>query len=140
MTDKKIKGIEEFLIPFALSRYDFDSIPTGIFFKTTDGNAIASIEDYIKWIVRAVVRCLVSSFGKICLSDIVTIAMSEAYVMMNFTPMHNIHRQSLESIAGEKILLENEIHTWLLHLQKNERLPGKYERFTGMFINERTKK
>ncbi len=88
---------------------------------------------FINFLARALIRCILSVNDEMYLSDIATVVMSEAYVMMDFTAIRNIHRPEVENAAGEKVILENEIHAWLLHLQKKEKLPGSYERFIGLY-------
>lgn len=134
MSEKLIEELEEFLLPYALNRYDVSNHPLGGVVKTIMGGRIEQLNQYVTWLVRAFIRCILSTEKDLYLKDIVTVMMAEAYKMMNFTPIRNIHTQNLEDLAGLKILLEGEVHNWLLELEEQEMLPGYYERFTGYYI------
>lgn len=134
MSEKLIEELEEFLLPYALNRYDVSNHPLGGVVKTIMGGRIEQLNQYVTWLVRAFIRCILSTEKDLYLKDIVTVMMAEAYKMMNFTPIRNIHTQNLEDLAGLKILLEGEVHNWLLELEEQEMLPGYYERFTGYYV------
>lgn len=133
MSEKLIKELEDFLIPYVLDRFDVSQSPLGAFAKTFMRKAITQGENYAIWLVRALVRCIISIDDQMYLKDINTVVMSEAYVMMGFTPMRHPGTAEIEDLAGQKVLLENEIHNWLIHLQEKEKLPGRYNRFTGLY-------
>ncbi|MBD3192496.1 MAG: hypothetical protein GF308_17790 [Candidatus Heimdallarchaeota archaeon] len=135
MSEKLIKELEEFLLPYALERYNISDHPFGDLVKTIMGEAVERLNQYITWLVRAFIRCILSTEKGIYLKDITTVMMAEAYNMMNFTPVRNIHTPKLENLAGSKILLEGEVHHWLLELQEQEMLPGYYDRFMGYYIS-----
>ena len=132
MSEKLIKELEDFLIPYVMKRFDVTQSPLGNFAKVFMSKMIKQGENYAIWLVRAIVRCIISFEDHIYLKDIATAVMSEAYVMMGFTPMRYPGSTEIEDLAGQKILLENEIHNWLIHLQEHEKLPGYYNRFSGL--------
>lgn len=132
MSEKLIKELEDFLIPYVLERFDVSQSPLGNFAKAFMRNIIKQGENYAVWLVRALIRCIISIEDHLHLKDIATAVMSEAYVMMGFTPVRHPGSTEIEDLAGQKILLENEIHNWLIYLQEKEKLPGYYNRFTGL--------
>ncbi len=133
ISQKLIQELEEFLIPYVMNRYDFENTVMGAIFGKLFKGPMDLQKRFITFLARALIRCILSVNDEMYLNDISTIVMSEAYVMMEFTAIKNIHRPEVENVAGEKIILENEIHAWLLHLQDNEKLPGRYERFIGLY-------
>ncbi|TFF85234.1 hypothetical protein EU523_00180 [Candidatus Heimdallarchaeota archaeon] len=133
MSKKYIDELEEILIKHALNRYDFDNAIGGKLFKTFLKGTFDSFQDYLIWLVKAVVRCVIEAEENIYLEDITSAAMAEAYVLMGFTPMRNLFTHNLDALAGNKIILQSEIHHWLLYLEKLDKLPGTYNRFTGLY-------
>ncbi|NHJ49878.1 MAG: hypothetical protein FK733_18945 [Asgard group archaeon] len=135
MSEKLIKELEDFLIPYALDRYDVSNSPLGGIAKTFMRRMIETGENYVVWIARALVRCIVSVEKEMYLKDIVSVVLSEGYVMMGFTPMRHPGTTEIEDLAGQKVLAEHELHNWLIHLQEAEKLPGRYNRFIGLYVS-----
>ncbi len=133
MSEKLIKELEEFLSPYVQERFDYSNLPMGGLAKTLMGGRINQIQQYVIWIMRAFVRCILSADKDIYLRDIVSVTVAEAYTMMQFTPMRNIHTYNAEGAAQFDLIIEAEIHNWLLYLEEHEKLPGTYHRFSGMY-------
>ena len=141
MSEHEVEELEEILIPFALSRFDFDNYKTNFpmgrmamnMAKRMMGNWI---NDYVTWLVRAFTRCLVNVSDEIYLKDLAAVVLAEASFMQGIGPWGPFQMQ-MGTGGGDRSAMEpqveTEAHAWLLHLQEIGKLPGVYERFTGKY-------
>jgi hypothetical protein len=136
MSEKLVKELEDYLVPYVHKRFDISQSALGGLAKTLMGNLVKQGENYAIWVVRAFIRCLLSADRPIYLKDITSVALAEAYVMMRFTPMKHPGIREIENLAGQQVLMESEVHHWLIHLQEIEKLPGTYNRFTGLYESD----
>jgi len=126
--------LEQFLSPFVEERFSQKEARDikGILKRTVSDH----IEDYLIWLIRAFVRCIVNTENEIYIKDITSIIVAEANLATNAPPFkvkvsYNFF-DTFESLDF-KLFLESEVHRWLVYLQEKGKLPGKYERFTGKF-------
>jgi len=83
MSENEIKKLEEFLLPFALKRFDFDSYQSNFpMMKMMKSMAKSMVGDmvtnYVTWLVRAFIRCLISISDVIYLKDLAAVSLAEA--------------------------------------------------------------
>ncbi|MHA1220690.1 MAG: hypothetical protein ACTSQB_03045 [Candidatus Heimdallarchaeota archaeon] len=135
MSEKLIKELEDYLTPYVIDRFDYSNTPFGGIVKSLMGTRGNQIEQYVVWIMRAFIRCIVGAEKDVHLHEISVVAKAEAYSMMQFSPMKNIHNYNAESAGQIELIIEAEIHNWLLRLMEFEKLPGNYNRFTGVYSN-----
>ncbi|MBN1330554.1 MAG: hypothetical protein JXA54_13855 [Candidatus Heimdallarchaeota archaeon] len=134
MSEKLIKELEDFLSPYVQQRFDYSNTPFGGLAKSLMSGRVNQIQQYVIWIMRALIRCILSTEKDIYLRDIVSVSTAEAYTMMQFTPMRNMHTYNASQGASYfDLIMEAEIHNWLLHLEEHEKLPGTYNRFSGLY-------
>ena len=141
MSDAEINDLENFLLPFALKRFDLDSytskIPMGRFAKNLAKSMMGNwVNDYVTWLVRAFARCLFNIGDEIYLKDLSAITLAEASYMAGIGPFGPFQQQMGAGTdrSSSEIQIEAEVHVWLLHLQEEGKLPGVYERFTGRYF------
>ena len=89
------------------------------------------LQTMVTWQVRAFIRCIYLVNQPILLQDITFVVITEMSVMMNFPPYNTT---TLENRAEMPLVLGAEIQRWFIHLIENNKLPGTYERFTGIFV------
>lgn len=142
MSEKLIQELEGFLIPFALDRFDFSKYNINMPFakmaqsmaKSMTGNWV---NEYVTWLVRSFIRCILNVEGKMKLKDIAAVIVAEANYMANVGPYgpftQNFGRTGGSDRSSNESLAEGEVHCWMLYLQDNDKLPGVYERFTGIY-------
>ena len=143
MSEDELKKIEEFLLPFALKRFDFNSYQTGFPLAKmaqtmAKGMMGEFMNEYVTRMVRAFVRCLFSISDEIFLKDLAAITLAEGSYMAQIGPWGPFAMRygstSPEGRESMEVTLEAEVHAWLLHLQESKKLPGVYERFTGRYF------
>ena len=143
MSEQEVERLEKELIPFALKRFDMDSYHSNFpMAKMAMGMAKRMmgdwLNDYVTWLVRAFIRCLLNVGDEIYLKDLGAVVAAEANYMSGIGPMGPFQQQNMAqgsgNRAGTENLVETEIHVWLLHLQEENMLPGNYERFTGRYF------
>jgi len=143
LNEDELKTLEEFLLPYALKRFSYDSYQTNFpLAKMAQSMAKGLMGDflneYVTWMVRAFVRCLFSISNEIYLKDLAAITLAEGSYMAQIGPWGPFAmRHGTTSPDGREsmeVTLEAEVHAWLLHLQDNNKLPGVYERFTGRYF------
>ena len=140
MSENEIKELEEFLLPFALKRFDMDSyqrdFPMMKMMKSMAKSMVGNmITDYVTWLVRAFVRCLLSISEEIYLKDLAAVTLAEASYMAGIGPFGPFNRgYGGGDRGGSEVQIEAEVHIWLLYLLENNKLPGIYERFTGRYF------
>jgi hypothetical protein len=128
MSEQEIQNLESVLLPFAMSRYDAKNLGiAGKFVKSIAGTRIDTI---VKLQVQAFIRCLFQVHGTIGLYEMATIVFTEMSYMMNVPP---VNTPTFSDRAESVIVLQGEMHRWMLFLQEQNQLPGDYERFTGRF-------
>ena len=97
------------------------------------------INNYVTWLVRAFVRCLVNVTDEIYLKDLAAVVLAEASFMQGIGPWGPFQMQ-MGTGGGDRSAMEpqveTETHSWLLHLQEIGKLQGIYERFTGKYVIE----
>ncbi|MEA2069684.1 MAG: hypothetical protein U9O98_00160 [Asgard group archaeon] len=133
MSKKLIQEVEEILVPYVKARFNIEQSPLGEIAKALASGYVKRYEEFVTWQARAFVRCIISTQQELNLNDIADVIFSEAYNMMEFTPVRNAFQNNLETLAASKIILEAEIHNWFLYLEEKEMLLGEYNRFTGYF-------
>lgn len=140
MSEREIKELEDFLLPFALKRFDLDSyqrdFPMMKMMKSMAKSMVGNvINEYVTWLVRAFVRCLISISDEIYLKDLAAVTLAEASYMAGIGPFGPFNRMyGGGDRGGSEVQIEAEVHIWLLHLLENNKLPGIYERFTGRYF------
>lgn len=127
-------SIEQFLIPYATDRLNQKSAKTvrSILKRTVHKEFL----DYYVWMIKAFTKCIFDIEGEIYLKDIITIIIAEANLATDAPPFRvmlaNNFFDTFDSMDF-KAFLESEVHRWLVYLQENSKLPGKYNRFTGKY-------
>lgn len=133
MTESQ-ESIEQFLIPFATDRLTQKSAKKvmSILKRTVYKEFI----DFHTWMIKAFTRCVFEVEGTIYLKDIVTIIIAEANLATDAPPFRiqlaNNFFDTFDALDF-KAFLESEVHRWLVYLQENNKLPGRYNRFTGKY-------
>lgn len=134
MAELSAENLEQFLSQFVQERFSQKETRDikGILNRTVS----AHFEDYLIWLVRAFVRCLVNVENEIYIKDITSIIVAEANLATDAPPFkvkvsYNFF-DTFESLDF-KLFLESEVHRWLVYLQEKGKLPGNYERFSGKF-------
>ena len=127
-------SIEQFLIPYATDRLNQKSAKTvkSILERTVHKEFL----DYYAWMIKAFARCVFDLEGEIYLRDIITIIIAEANLATDAPPFRvKLANNFLSTFDAMdfKAFLESEVHRWLVYLQENSKLPGKYNRFTGKY-------
>jgi len=127
-------SIEQFLIPYATDRLTPKSAKRII--STLKRTVHKEFLDYYTWMIKAFARCVFDVEGAIYLRDIVTIIIAEANLATD-APLFKVELAnnffSTFDAMDFKAFLESEVHRWLVYLQENSKLPGKYNRFTGKY-------
>jgi len=127
-------SIEQFLIPYATDRLNQKSAKQvkSILMRTVHKEFL----DYYAWMIKAFARCIFEVEGGIYLRDMITVIIAEANLATDAPPFRvmlaNNFFKTFDSLDF-KAFLESEVHRWLVYLQENSKLPGKYNRFTGKF-------
>ncbi|MHA1868329.1 MAG: hypothetical protein K9W46_01720 [Candidatus Heimdallarchaeum endolithica] len=143
MSDKLIVELEETLIPYALERFNFQNNPAvrnitsnpifrSMLGKTLD-HAQQYVTDFVTWLCRAFVRVLVNSNISLKLSDIATLILAESFLMMDLPPYGYGGSSNDGDKSDTKVMIEVEVHRWFVFLEKEGKLPGIYNRFTGVY-------
>ncbi len=134
MAELSAESLEQFLSPFVQERFSQKETRDikGVLKRTVSEH----IDDYLIWLVRAFVRCIVNVEKEIFIKDIAAIIVAEANLATDAPPFkvkvsYNFF-DTFESLDF-KLFLESEVHRWLVYLQEKEKLPGNYERFSGKF-------
>jgi len=134
MAELSAESLEQFLSPFVQERFSQKEARgiKGILNRTVTEH----FDDYLIWLVRTFVRCIVNIEKEIYLKDITAIIVAEANLATGAPPFkvkvsYNFFN-TFESLDF-KLFLESEVHRWLVYLQEKGKLPGNYERFTGKF-------
>ena len=134
MAELSAESLEQFLSPFVQERFSQKEARgiKGILNRTVTEH----FDDYLIWLVRTFVRCIVNIEKEIYLKDITAIIVAEANLATEAPPFkvkvsYNFFN-TFESLDF-KLFLESEVHRWLVYLQEKGKLPGNYERFTGKF-------
>jgi hypothetical protein len=134
MAELSAESLEQFLSPFVQERFSQKEARgiKGILKRTVTEH----IDDYLIWLVRTFVRCIVNIENEIYIKDITAIIVAEANLATEAPPFkvkvsYNFF-DTFESLDF-KLFLESEVHRWLVYLQEKGKLPGNYERFTGKF-------
>jgi len=127
-------SIEQFLIPYATDRLNQKSAKTvkSILKRTVHKEFL----DYYAWMIKAFARCVFDVEGEIYLRDIITIIIAEANLATDAPPFRVMLANNFFDTFDAmdfKAFLESEVHRWLVYLQENSKLPGKYNRFTGKY-------
>lgn len=127
-------SIEQFLIPYATNRLNEKSAKKvkNILKQTVHKEFL----DYYAWMIKAFARCVFDLEGEIYLRDIITIIIAEANLATDAPPFKVMLANNFFSTFDAmdfKAFLESEVHRWLVYLQENSKLPGKYNRFTGKY-------
>lgn len=127
-------SVEQFLIPFATDRLNQKSAKT---VKSTLKRTVhKEFLDYYAWMIKAFARCIFDVEGEIYLRNIITIIIAEANLATDAPPFRVMIANNFFSTFDSmdfKAFLESEVHRWLVYLQENSKLPGKYNRFTGKY-------
>lgn len=134
MAELSAESLEQFLSPFVQERFSQKEARgiKGILNRTVTEH----FDDYLIWLVRTFVRCIVNIEKEIYIKDITAIIVAEANLATEAPPFkvkvsYNFFN-TFESLDF-KLFLESEVHRWLVYLQEKGKLPGNYERFTGKF-------
>ncbi len=146
MSDKLISELEEFLVPYALERFSIQNNPAAAmitsnpFFshvlKGTLDRGQEFINTFITWACKAFIRSIITLNGAIKLNDLATVILAESLWMMDFPPYGMYSSSSGDtSQASEQMMLATEAHRWFIVLEEKKLLPGTYNRFTGVYIN-----
>lgn len=127
-------SIEQFLIPYATDRLNQKSAKSvkNILKQTVHKEFL----DYYTWMIKAFARCVFDVEGDIYLRDIITIIIAEANLATDAPPFKVMLANNFFSTFDAmdfKAFLESEVHRWLVYIQENSKLPGKYNRFTGKY-------
>ncbi len=134
MAELSAESLEQFLSSFVQERFSQKEAKgiKGILNRTVSEH----FDDYLIWLVRAFVRCIVKVENEIYIKDITSIIVAEANLATDAPPFkvkvsYNFF-DTFESLDF-KLFLESEVHRWLVYLQEKGKLPGNYERFSGKF-------
>ena len=134
MAELSAESLEQFLSPFVQDRFSQKEARgiKGILNRTVSEH----FDDYLIWLVRTFVRCIVNIEKEIYIKDITAIIVAEANLATEAPPFkvkvsYNFF-DTFESLDF-KLFLESEVHRWLVYLQEKGKLPGNYERFTGKY-------
>ncbi len=134
MAELSAESLEQFLSSFVQERFSQKEAKgiKGILNRTVSEH----FDDYLIWLVRAFVRCIVNVENEIYIKDITSIIVAEANLVTDAPPFkvkvsYNFF-DTFESLDF-KLFLESEVHRWLVYLQEKGKLPGNYERFSGKF-------
>jgi hypothetical protein len=134
MAELSAESLEQFLSPFVQERFGQKETRDikGVLKRTVSEH----IDDYLIWLVRAFVRCIVNIENEIYIKDITAIIVAEANLATDAPPFkvkvsYNFF-DTFESLDF-KLFLESEVHRWLVYLQEKGKLAGTYERFTGKY-------
>ncbi|MHA1116257.1 MAG: hypothetical protein ACTSRR_10020 [Candidatus Heimdallarchaeaceae archaeon] len=143
MSEKLIIELEELLIPYALERFSFQNNPaaqmiaSNPLFKSMIKKTLTQAEDYISefvsWLCKAFVRVIVSTDISIKLSDIASVILAESYLMMDLPPYGYVSSSKDGDKSDAKVMVEIEVHRWFVFLENEGKLPGRYNRFTGIY-------
>ena len=136
MSEQEIEELENFLIQFVIERFSQKNARSVVSVLTS---AIPGKEkgvfEFISFLARALIRCIISTKENIYLKDISSVVFAEACVAKDLPPIRFRDRWSERSEFYNQIpTILSEIHRWLIYLEENGKLPGKYERFTGKFV------
>jgi len=127
-------SIEQFLIPYATDRLTQKSAKQVM--SILSRTVYKEFLDYYTWMIKAFARCVFDVEGAIYLRDVVTIIIAEANLATDAPPFRvqlaNNFFDTFDALDF-KVFLESEVHRWLVYLQENSKLPGKYNRFTGKY-------
>ncbi len=134
MAELSAESLEQFLSPFVQERFS-QKEARGIKW-ILNRTVTEHFDDYLIWLVRTFVRCIVNIEKEIYIKDITAIIVAEANLATEAPPFkvkvsYNFFN-TFESLDF-KLFLESEVHRWLVYLQEKGKLPGNYERFTGKF-------
>ncbi len=136
MSEQEIEELEKFLVPYVLERFNqkFARSVVGVLGSVIKGKKEGVLE-FISFLARACVRCLMSTSNEIYLKDIASVVFAEACLVKDLPPIRFREWWSEHSEFYNPIpTLLSEIHRWLIYLEENGKLPGNYERFTGKFV------
>ena len=137
MAEQIYEELEKFLTPYVIDRFNQKSAKQVV--SVLKRTAHKQVIDFITWLTRAFVRCITNVSEDIYLKDIVAVIIAEANLAIDSPPFRLLISynffDTFESIDF-RIMLESEVHRWLVYLQENQKLPGVYERFTGRFIKK----
>ncbi len=134
MAELSAESLEQFLSPFVQER--FNQKETRDIKSVLKRTISEHIDDYLIWLVRAFVRCVVNVEKEIFIKDIAAVIVAEANLATDAPPFkvkvsYNFF-DTFESLDF-KLFLESEVHRWLVYLQEKGKLPGNYERFSGKY-------
>ncbi|MHA1304793.1 MAG: hypothetical protein ACTSQE_15215 [Candidatus Heimdallarchaeaceae archaeon] len=143
MSEKLISELEQVLIPYALDRFSLNNNPaaammsSNFLFQKVLGSALdraqSYIESFVTWLCRAFVRSIVNVEDKIKLSEISTVILAEAVLMLDLPPYGITSSSNNDDKSDTKVMVETEVHRWFVFLQDQGKLPGTYNRFTGIY-------
>lgn len=136
MSEQEIEELEKFLIQFVIERFSqknarsvVNVLSSGIPGKKEE------VFEFLSFLARAFIRCIISTKEYIYLKDITSVVFAEACMAKDLQPIYFIMSWSDSSAFYNPIpTMLSEIHRWLIYLEENGKLPGKYERFTGKFV------
>ncbi|MHA1685642.1 MAG: hypothetical protein ACTSYD_04445 [Candidatus Heimdallarchaeaceae archaeon] len=135
---KLIEELEKLLIPYAVQRFDFRNAPQAALIRSMPllGKVASAAQNrltnLVTWLARAFIRTLVYAKSPMFLRDIATVALGEALYMLNYPP-YNFTPDDEGAKADLKVTAETEIHRWFLFLIESGKLPGRYQRYTGIY-------
>ena len=92
---------------------------------------------YLKKMIQVFIDILKNTHRDIHISQIASIIIAETNYLLNirsWSPSKELY--NFYHFFDIKLVLESEIHNWLLFLQEDGTLPGNYERFTGFYIGK----
>ena len=122
MVETKYEELKEFFLPFVMERYK--------------GTAVSfDLRTCLEYLAKAFLWCILKAPDEMHLNEITTVTKAEAFYERGLYTLLNNLQIGTQTIKMEEMLLmlPVEIHNWLLFLQHNGKLPGAYDRFTGLY-------
>jgi len=136
MSEQEIEELEKVLIPYVYERFTQKSAKLVVaVLKSMITGKKEGVLEFISFLARALIRCLMSTSNEIYLKDIASVVFAEACYVKKLPPIRFRDWWSDHSeFYNPMPTLVSEIHRWLIYLEENGKLPGNYERFTGKFV------
>ncbi|MBY9000145.1 MAG: hypothetical protein KGD64_04465, partial [Candidatus Heimdallarchaeota archaeon] len=124
-------------------RFDISKYQSGMPFAKMAQSMVKSMmgdyfKNYVTWLVRSFIRCLLNASEAIYLKDMAALIQAEAGYMTGIGPFGLFNSRFGQSTGSDRssgeAMTEGEVHAWMIHLTENDKLPGRYERFTGRYL------
>ncbi|MFX1273899.1 MAG: hypothetical protein ACFFBP_13195 [Promethearchaeota archaeon] len=149
MLDDKIEELEYILLPHAFPRLKKTPLDAVLYYNLSGKiiknhlfpDHIKNIRQrrdfYLEILIKSFIRVIINCLKEICITHIASIIIAETNFVLNlysWAPISRVMRTDREAWHVDmKFILESEIHEWLIFLEQNGKLPGKYERLLGVY-------